>query len=102
MPSRSPTAIPAARDGHQLFMARSHSGPGACALPLPPIEESAPILRYRRDDWLYLTMGLSQPLDRKQVKAEREAGKTYSSYGIELGFIVPDRCDWPADALTDS
>ena len=44
-------------------------------------------------------MGLSQPLDRNQVKAEREAGKSYSSYGFELGFIVPDQCEWPADAL---
>jgi hypothetical protein len=73
--------------------------PGACALPLPPIEASRDPIRHRRDDWLYLTMGLSQPLDRKQVKAEREAGKSYSSYGFELGFIVPDQCDWPADAL---
>jgi hypothetical protein len=73
--------------------------PGACALPLPPIEASRDPIRHRRDDWLYLTMGLSQPLDRKQVKAEREAGKSYSSYGFELGFIVPDRCEWPADAL---
>jgi hypothetical protein len=41
-------------------------------------------------------MGLSQPLDQKQVKAE-PAGR--STYGFELGFIVPDRSDWPADAL---
>ena len=73
--------------------------PGACALPLPPIEASRDPVRHRRDDWLYLTMGLSQPLDRKQVKAEREAGKSYSSYGFELGFVVPDQCKWPADAL---
>jgi hypothetical protein len=73
--------------------------PGACALALPPVESSRDPLRHRRDDWLYLTMGLSQPLDRKQVKAEREDGRSYSAYGIELGFVVPNQCDWPADAL---
>jgi hypothetical protein len=73
--------------------------PGACALPLPPIEASRDRVRHRRDDWLYLTMGLSQPLDREQVQAEREAGKSYSSRGFELGFVVPDQCEWPGDAL---
>jgi hypothetical protein len=33
------------------------------------------------------------------VKAEREAGKQYSSFGFELGFVVPGQHDWPADAL---
>jgi hypothetical protein len=44
-------------------------------------------------------MGLSQPLNREQWEAERDAGRSYSSYGFELGFVVPDQCDWPADAL---
>jgi hypothetical protein len=44
-------------------------------------------------------MGLSQPLDERQLDEEREAGKSYSSYGFELGFVVPDHCEWPTDAL---
>ena len=66
---------------------------------MPPIEESRDPTRHRRDDWLYLTMGLSQPLDQKQLDAERKAGKLYSSYGIELGFIVPKESNWPSEAL---
>lgn len=73
--------------------------PGACALALPPIEGSRDPLRHRRDDWLYLTMGLSQPLDQGQLDAERKAGKSYSARGFELGFLTPDRCDWPSKAL---
>jgi len=50
--------------------------PGACALALPPVEASRDPVRHRRDDWLYLTMGLSQPVDLEQLQAEREAGKS--------------------------
>jgi hypothetical protein len=46
-------------------------------------------------------MGLSQPLDQKQVDAARDAGKSHSSYGFELGFIVPNQSDWPAAALRE-
>ena len=73
--------------------------PGSCALVFPPIRESRDPVRHQRDDWLYLTMGLSQPVDREQVKAERKAGKSYSSHGFELGFIVPAECAWAADGL---
>ena len=73
--------------------------PGACALRLPPIEASRDPVRYLREDWLYLTMGLSQPLDEAQVERKRAAGKKCSSYGIELGFVVADQSDWASTAL---
>ena len=73
--------------------------PGACALQLPPIDESRDPTRYRQGTWLYLTMGLSQPLDRDQVKAERAAGKSYSAHGYELGFLTESKDEWPIDAL---
>jgi hypothetical protein len=73
--------------------------PGACALALPPIVESRDPIRHRRDDWLYLAMGLSQPLDKKQVDVERAAGKSYSALGVEFAFIVTDRCEWATHAL---
>ena len=44
-------------------------------------------------------MGLSQPLDKQQLEEERAAGKSYSAYGFELGFLVPEKAAWPVDAL---
>jgi Suppressor of fused protein (SUFU) len=73
--------------------------PGACALCFPPIRESRDPTRQRRDDWLYVTMGLSQPLNKEQVKDERAAGKSYSAYGIEFAFVVPTEEKWHSDAL---
>jgi len=73
--------------------------PGACALRFPPIHESRYPIRHRRDDWLYLTMGLSQPLDKEQVENEKTAGKSYSAYGIEFAFVVPTEESWPSEAL---
>ena len=73
--------------------------PGACALALPPVEETRDPKRYRRDDWLYLTMGLSQPLDEEQVRLERAALKRYSAFGVEFALIVPSESNWPAQAL---
>jgi hypothetical protein len=54
---------------------------------------------HRRDHWLYLTLGLTQPLDEDQVKRERAAGKQYSSYGFELGVLTDERVNWPSEAL---
>jgi hypothetical protein len=73
--------------------------PGACALALPPCLASRDPRRHPRTDWLYLTMGLSQPLDKEQLQAERATGRSYSAHGFELGFVVPDRATWPIHAL---
>jgi hypothetical protein len=75
--------------------------PGACALVFPPVyQTTSPGGAWHcRDHWLYLTLGLTQPLDKKQVTREREAGKQYSSYGFELGILTDERVSWPADAL---
>lgn len=62
--------------------------PGACAIAFPPVGASRDPIRHERPDWLYLTLGLSQPLDREQVERERAAGKSYSSHGIEFAFVV--------------
>lgn len=73
--------------------------PGACALAFPPIAASRDPIRHARQDWLYLTLGLSQPLDREQVEREREAGRSYSSYGIEFAFVVEEESSWAPSAL---
>jgi suppressor of fused protein SUFU len=74
--------------------------PGACALVFPPVERSPTLeLLHPRSYWLYLTLGLTQPIDKKQFERDRQAGKQFSSYGFELGFLTRERCDWPIDAL---
>src|SRR5262245_45033164 len=73
--------------------------PGACALCFAPIGESRDPIRHRRDDWLYLTMGLSQPLDKDEVPRDKAEGKSYSAFGIEFAFVVPDEAQWPSEAL---
>lgn len=73
--------------------------PGACALRFPPIRPSTDPHRHGRADWLYMTMGLSQPLDREQVMCERDSGRSYSAYGIEFALVVPEACSWAPIAL---
>src|SRR5215510_14396670 len=60
--------------------------PGACGLTFPPVNDISDQRGawHLRHDWLYLSLGLTQPLDREQVTREREAGKSYSSHGFEL------------------
>ena len=75
--------------------------PGACALVFPPVSDASNPKGpwHRRPDWLYLTLGLTQPLDKKQVQRERQAGKEYSSHGFELGFLTAAKNNWPIKAL---
>lgn len=75
--------------------------PGACALVFPPVmnTNNARGAWHRRDHWLYLTLGLTQPLDQIQVMDERRAGKQFSSHGFELGILTDEKSDWPTKAL---
>lgn len=73
--------------------------PGACAMTLPPIEQSRDPLRHRRDHWLYLTLGLSQPLDEQEFLQGRAAGKAFSRFGVEFAFLTESQATWPIDAL---
>ena len=73
--------------------------PGACALALPPVQSSRDPVRHGREHWLYLTLGLSQPLDERQVQAERAAGRKYSALGIEFAFVTTAKSPWANDAL---
>ncbi|MGE5192956.1 MAG: hypothetical protein ACM3U2_10670, partial [Deltaproteobacteria bacterium] len=70
--------------------------PGACALTFPPTEGGMErnLGWHRRSDWLQMTLGLTQPFDEKQVRTERSAGKTHSSFGFELGFVTAQQSSW--------
>jgi hypothetical protein len=72
--------------------------PGACALAFPPTQGNRDDLA-PRDHWLYLTLGLTQPLDAVQLRRERAAGKRYSARGVELGILTDARAHWAPGAL---
>jgi hypothetical protein len=52
-----------------------------------------------RPDWLYLSLGLTQPLDAREVRETRAAGRSYSAHGYELGFLTNAAAKWPPQAL---
>ncbi len=60
--------------------------PGACCLSFPPGGSERP-------HWLYLTLGLSQPLT--PTKDDRGP----SAYGWEFGFLAREASDWAPEAL---
>jgi hypothetical protein len=72
--------------------------PGACALTLPPTEGAN--LPQRRE-WLFLTMGMSQPLDGREVRDRRAQGLFHSGLGYELGVLTDAPATWPAKLLYD-
>lgn len=72
--------------------------PGACALTLPPAEgENLP----QRREWLFLTMGMSQPLDAREVRDRRANGAFHSGRGYEFGVLADAPATWPATLLYD-
>jgi hypothetical protein len=75
--------------------------PSACALVFPPAQKTDDPRGawHERSEWLYVTLGLTQPLDKKQMQKEREAGRQYSAYGFELGMLTDAKCQWPIQAL---
>ena len=76
--------------------------PGACAMAFPPtaaqLQSGGPW--HERNHWLYVTLGLTQPLDEEQVRLERAAGKQYSAHGFELGILTARQSAWVTSALS--
>jgi len=72
--------------------------PGACSLCLPPIHYPHADEEFRTH-WLYLTIGLSQPLNAEEVRNKRAARNRNSRYGFELGVLTNEKSSWPSDAL---
>jgi hypothetical protein len=68
--------------------------PGACALTIPPSPDVA-----RRQEWLYLSMGVSQPLSESQVRACRTRGENRSGFGYELGVLTSEAALWAPELL---
>jgi hypothetical protein len=73
--------------------------PGACSVAFPPIEKTSNPPRYARDEWLHMSIGLSQPLDKQQVRRERAAGKAYSAFSFELGILTDNHVKWASPLL---
>jgi hypothetical protein len=65
--------------------------PGACALTIPPVA--------RRREWLYLSMGVSQPRSESQDRACRTRGETHSGFGYELGVLTSEAASWAPELL---
>jgi hypothetical protein len=61
--------------------------PGACALCFPPDESDRP-------HWLYLSHGLTQPLEPQP----RVLGR-WSGYGCEFGILTREKSHWPVEVL---
>ena len=70
--------------------------PGACALTLPPCDGEG---RPRRSEWLFLTLGMSQPSGSDEVRERRTSGAFHSGHGYELGVLTQDAATWPAKLL---
>ena len=70
--------------------------PGACIQVFPPSEGSTHPTKLRRPDWLYLTLGLSQPSapDDRPPQRSRDDLKNLSGYGAEFGILLEAPEDW--------
>jgi hypothetical protein len=73
--------------------------PGACAMVFPPEPGGGAVGRETRNDWLYLTHGLTQPAGPEAVVAGRKAGQSRSGYGWEFGIIVGEPAEWVPQLL---
>src|SRR6266478_36486 len=62
--------------------------PGACALAFPPTKP-------RRTHWLYVTHGLTQPLNPSGIATPEHP----SEYGWEFGVQTGSKVDWATDLL---
>ena len=73
--------------------------PGACALTFPPIEQRRDPIRFARVDWLYTSLGLSQPKSPEDVETNRKNGHPWSGYGYEMAMISPAKCSWAVGSI---
>jgi hypothetical protein len=90
-------AFGASEDMVMSFSWKDRVIPGACAVTFPPHRGergAAP-----RNHWLYLTMGLSQPVSAAEVQKRRAQKDGRSGRGYELAIATRDESPWVAEAL---
>lgn len=73
--------------------------PGACALEFPTIEKQSNPPRERRDDWLFVTQGLSQPFSKEEMAAKKQSGSSFSARGFEFGLLLKSHAKWASTLL---
>jgi hypothetical protein len=75
--------------------------PGGCALAFPPVADNSDLRGawHKRDHWLHLSLGLTQPLSKKHFLEGKQAGKEYSSFGFEFGILTDEKADWAFETL---
>jgi hypothetical protein len=74
-----------------------HRIPGACAVTVPPVEDGP----LRRVEWLYLSVGLSQPLSASQARERRQEGENHSGFGYEFGVLTDGDAAWAPELLCE-
>jgi hypothetical protein len=95
-----PSHPPSAPEGHVLSMSACGSGdhsvliPGGCVHVCPPVVASRPGGPLKRSNWVYVTVGLSQPGDPEEKPRDNDRGTGLSAHGVEFGMIVADPADW--------
>jgi len=53
----------------------------------------------RRSEWLYLSMGLSQPFSAAQDQERRANGEAHSGFGYEFAVLADRAAPWAAELL---
>lgn len=94
---------PGAREGHVLSLDMMWPKkwpkvtiPGACIQVSPPVQDGTHPTRIPRSDWLYLTLGLSQPEGPNEVPPQRSRDdlKNLSWFGAEFGVPLEAPENW--------
>lgn len=71
--------------------------PGACCLVIPPTTPGESV-RFPHEDWMYLTHGLTQPVDPDHWRKLKQAEKP-SSYGSEFALLTREPFEWAPPLL---
>lgn len=93
-----PSHPPGGEPGHVIPLGWSRMEiPGACCMVIPP---TAPGDRVRcpHEQWVYVSVGLTQPVDPDHLHALRES-ESPTSYDAEFAILTRRPCDWAPPLL---
>jgi hypothetical protein len=95
-----PSHPPQSPEGHVLSINKCGSGehavliPGACLHLCPPVLASCEGGPRERPNWVYASVGLSQPADPDDKPRNGERGSNLSAHGVEFGMVVSEPAEW--------